>query len=587
MHTFTVFAFLFCYGMADHDWWKKSIIYQIYPRSFQDSNGDGTGDLQGIESRLDYIKELGVGAVWLSPIYKSPMKDFGYDIEDFKDIAPVFGTMEDFRSLSRAMKQRDIKLLLDFIPNHSSDQHEWFKKSLMKQEPYTDYYVWADAKGVDDDGKPMPPNNWKAVFGGSAWEWKEERQQFYLHQFLKQQPDLNYRNPKILQKCDNILQDVLQFWLDQGVDGFRVDASPHLFEDEQLRDEPLKEEGKDDGSADDDDYGKLDHIYTYNLPQVLNVLREFRILLDHNSVNQTKIMIVETYLPVDKVMDYYGNKTRSIAHFPFNFELITSISHNITAAKVYNIIQTWMEHMPQDAWANWMVGNHDKSRVATRFGPELVDAMNMITMLLPGTPVVYNGEEMGMEDTDISWRDTKDSAGINAGPTKYKLFSRDPERTPMQWNSGKNAGFSTANQTWLPVNPNYVSLNAEAQLAAEWSHIKVFKLLVAARKAEAVMMGKLDIQVLKNNLLVFTRVKEGHPGYMVVVNFSNKTETVDLTKMAHVPDISTVYVFSITYAHQFSVRSRISNKDVTMPGIGGLVLMFVPQLSDYKVPIPL
>ncbi|KAJ9598138.1 hypothetical protein L9F63_026758, partial [Diploptera punctata] len=499
-----------------------------------------------IESRLDYIKELGVGAVWLSPIYKSPMKDFGYDIEDFKDIAPVFGTMEDFRSLSRAMKQEiDIKLLLDFIPNHSSDQHEWFKKSLMKQEPYTDYYVWADAKGVDDDGKPMPPNNWKAVFGGSAWEWKEERQQFYLHQFLKQQPDLNYRNPKILPWS----VDVLQFWLDQGVDG---------------------------------------------------------ILLDHNSVNQTKIMIVETYLPVDKVMDYYGNKTRSIAHFPFNFELITSISHNITAAKVYNIIQTWMEHMPQDAWANWMVGNHDKSRVATRFGPELVDAMNMITMLLPGTPVVYNGEEMGMEDTDISWRDTKDSAGINAGPTKYKLFSRDPERTPMQWNSGKNAGFSTANQTWLPVNPNYVSLNAEAQLAAEWSHIKVFKLLVAARKAEPLVFGAyLHLQKvvklyclpknLKNkekiknfeipgerNLITnpdtyirinkHMRVKEGHPGYMVVVNFSNKTETVDLTKMAHVPDISTVYVFSITYAHQFSVRSRISNKDVTMPGIGGLVL---------------
>ncbi|XP_021941641.1 maltase 1-like isoform X2 [Zootermopsis nevadensis] len=557
------------------DWWQTTVLYQIYPRSFQDSDGDGTGDLKGIESRLDYIKDLGVGAIWLSPIYKSPMKDFGYDIQDFRDIAPVFGTMDDFHSLSRAMKERGIKLVLDFVPNHSSNLHEWFQKSVKREAPYTDYYVWTDAKGFEPEGTPIPPNNWRSVFGGSAWEWNQERHQFYLHQFLKEQPDLNYRNPWVLQEMKN----VLQFWLDQGVDGFRMDAVAHLLEDEELRDEPVKDEDS------IDEYSQLDHKYTFNLPKVLDILREFRILLDKNSENGTKIMITEVYMPVEKLMAYYGNKSHPIAHFPFNFELISVSQENISAQSIYSTIMTWMDNLPKGAWPNWVSGNHDNSRMATRFGNELVDAINMIMLLLPGTPVTYNGEEMGMEDTDVSWEQTKDTVGINAGPMKYKLFSRDPERTPMQWNAGMNAGFSTANQTWLPVNPNYKTLNVQSQLNAKWSHIKVYKLLAKARKTEAIMNGELAIRVLEDCVLVYTRVKKGFPGYMVVVNFAVDTVIVDLTKLDHVPNESFIYVFSTTYAHSFTAKKRISNSEVMMPGQGGMVLTFVPEFPEETIPL--
>ncbi|KAJ4436648.1 hypothetical protein ANN_16779 [Periplaneta americana] len=564
-------------------WWQLSPVYQVYPLSYQDSNQppDGVGDIRGIESRLDYIKDLGVGAIWLSPIYKSPMKDFGYDVEDFRAIAPVFGTMEDFRSLSEALKERGLKLVMDFIPNHSSNLHKWFQRSIKKQDPYTHYYVWADAKGFESDGKPVPPNNWMSVFGGSAWEWNEDRRQYYLHQFLKEQPDLNYANPLVLQE----MKDVLRFWLDEGVDGFRMDAVAHLFEDEELRDEPINEEG----TSEDEDaivaYQDLDHIYTYNLPQVLEVLREFRILLDEYSNTETKIMMTEAYMPVRNLMEYYGNKSTPIAHFPFNFEFIELKKKNLTAESVHNVIKSWMDNLPNGAWPNWVIGNHDNSRVATRFGSELVDAINMIILLLPGTPVTYNGEEIGMEDTAVSWEETKDTFGINAGPVNYKKVSRDPERTPIQWTAGKNAGFSNANRTWLPVNPNYPKLNVEAQLDATWSHLRVYKLLTQARKEEAVMNGKLDVQVLDKKVLAFTRVKEGFPGYLVVVNFLDDKVTVDLTTLRHVPEESTVYTFSTTYATNFTMKKRIANSAVVLPGKGGLVLTFVPEFQETSIPL--
>ncbi|XP_023718249.2 probable maltase isoform X2 [Cryptotermes secundus] len=551
------------------EWWQISPIYQVYPLSYQDSSHppDGVGDIPGIESRLDYIKDLGVGAIWLSPIYKSPMKDSGYDIQDFRDIAPVFGTMDDFHSLSKAVHKRGIKLVLDFVPNHSSNLHEWFQKSVKREVPYADYYIWADAKGFGTEATPIPPNNWRSVFGGSAWEWNQERRQFYLHQFLKEQPDLNYRNPLVLEEMKN----VMQFWLDQGVDGFRLDAVAHLFEDEDLRDEMVKDEDA------TDEYSQLDHKYTFNLPEVLDVLREFRIVLDKNSENATKIMMTEAYMPVEKLMAYYGNKSHPIAHFPLNFALISASQKNITAQSIYTAVSTWMNNLPKGAWPNWVIGNHDNSRAATRFGAELVDAINMIALLLPGTPVTYNGEEIGMEDADVSWEQTKDTAGINAGPKKYKQFSRDPERTPMQWDAGINAGFSNANQTWLPVNTNYKTLNVESQLNEKWSHIKVYKQLTEARKTEAIMNGGLDIHILEDSVLVYTRVREGFPGYVVVVNFAPDTVTVDITNLAHMPNESSVYTFSTTYAHSFTAKKRISNSAVVLPGKGGLVLTFVPD----------
>lgn len=379
---------------------------------------------------------------------------------------------------------------MDFVPNHSSDEHPWFNLSVHRVEPYTDYYVWKDALGFDN-GTAIPPNNWVSVFGGSAWEWNPIREQFYLHQFVKKQPDLNYLNRQVL----NEILAAIKFWLDMGVDGFRVDAVPHMFEDQRYLDEPEDPDRPEDSLP--DEYRYWLHPYTYNLPEVLDALAEIRRLIDIYTISDGKerCMMVEATIPnLDELFLYYGNESRPIAHFPFNFEFINRIKAGFNGSNILEVVDEWFEKMPEGATANWLVGNHDNHRVFARFGESAVDPLNMIIHLLPGSSVTYYGEEIGMNDTWISWADTVDPAGCNAGEERYELFSRDPERTPMQWDATPNAGFSTANKTWLPVNENYTVVNVQAQSGVDGSHLEIYKSISTLRKSEAFMFGSLETQ---------------------------------------------------------------------------------------------
>ncbi|XP_067623923.1 maltase 2-like [Eurosta solidaginis] len=509
--------------MATNSWWKNMVIYQIYPRSFMDSNGDGVGDLQGIISKLSYVAEMGVKAIWLSPICESPMADFGYDISNFEAIHQEYGTMEDFDMMMKEAERLGLKVIMDFVPNHTSNHSIWFEKSVNRKAGYEDFYIWADAK-MDKDGKMMPPNNWRSVFYGSAWTFNEKRGQYYLHQFTTDQPDLNYRNPKVIAAMD----EVMRFWLDKGVDGFRVDAINDLFEDEKLRDEPLS-----GMTNDENDFEYTVHIYTKDQPEVLDMLHHWRQMLDDYTAKKggdARILMTEAYTSVKTLMDYYETKDgKKGAHFPFNFNFITNLDMSSDARDYVITIQKWLTYMPRGHVANWVMGNHDNSRMATRFGPKRVDALHMLMMTLPGVAVTYNGEEIGMEDhKDISWEETVDPFGINAGRELYKKLSRDAARTPFQWNAQKNAGFSTAEKTWLPVHPNYSHLNLKQQMS-EKSHYSVYKQLIALRTKPALRKGRLHAEVLNRDVFAFERELKGDNSIITVINIGPRARAVNLT----------------------------------------------------------
>lgn len=506
-------------------------LYQIYPRSFKDSDGDGVGDLKGIMSKLDHLVESNVDAFWLSPIYRSPMVDFGYDISDFRNIEEKFGTMEDFEALSKATHDASMKIIMDLVPNHSSDQHEWFQKSLQSIEPYTDYYVWHKGK-VLPDGTVTVPNNWVSVFGGPAWTWRDERQAYYLHQFAKEQPDLNYENENVV----NEMKNVMRFWLDKGVDGFRVDAIPHLCEDVRMLDEPLT------GNPDPNNYGYTDKIYTKDQPRTYEIVKGWRGVL--NEYPDKRIMMMEAYSNMTMTIKYYVYG----AHFPFNFGLISNLNRDSKANDFKNLIDGWMMNMPTvRGTANWVAGNHDNSRLVTRYGRERAEAITVIILLLPGVGVTYNGEEIGMEDTWISWEDTKDPQGCNAGKDGYEKASRDPERTPFQWDNTTSAGFSTNPSTWLPVNENYVTLNLAAQKERDDSYYAMYKAVSALRKWPAVKRGTLNTRLLGDNVFAFSRKADGEKSVYVAVNFANKEETVDLSTLVNESELNVYY--ATTNAH--------------------------------------
>ncbi|XP_043664362.1 maltase 1-like, partial [Vespula pensylvanica] len=463
--------------------YKNSLIYQIYPRSFKDSNGDGIGDLNGITSKLEHIAEIGADALWLSPIYTSPQADFGYDIANFTDVNPEYGTLDDFDKLVAKAKSLGLKVILDYVPNHSSHEHEWFKKSVQRIKPYDDYYIWRNATYVN--GTRQPPNNWLSVFGGSAWEWNEQRKQYYFHQFVAGQPDLNYRNKDL----DQEMKDVYSFWMDRGVEGFRIDAINHMFEDPRFLDEPSANRP----DLPPDDYDTLDHIYTKNLNETYDVLASWRKLLDQHS-NKTKgdykMFLTEAYTDFDLTVRYY----KSGSTVPFNFMFISDLNNASSAPDFKRFIDRWMNNIPsKDYVANWVVGNHDNHRAPSRFGKERADELNILSMILPGVSVVYNGDEIGMLDRDFTYEETVDPAGCQAGPDRYYLKSRDPERTPFQWDNSTSAGFSTSNKTWLPVHSNYKTLNLALQKNSPISHYKVFKALAALKKKPIIAHGSLEV----------------------------------------------------------------------------------------------
>ncbi|KAL6428415.1 hypothetical protein ACFW04_008591 [Cataglyphis niger] len=410
--------------ILNRGWWNHTVFYQIYPRSFMDSDDDGVGDLKGITSKLEHFVTSGIGAIWLSPINRSPMIDFGYDISDFKDIDKIFGKMTDFENLLARAKELGLKVMLDLVPNHTSDEHYWFRESINRTGKYEHYYIWTDGK----NNNTSPPNNWLSVFGGPAWTYNSIRNQWYLHQFHSKQPDLNYTNPDVQEE----MKEVILFWLRKGVDGFRVDAVPHLFETNYTLDEPKIKD------AIEDDYSSLNHILTKDQPETYNLVLSWRKILDEYAYQYNtseKVMMTEAYTTLKNTVKYYNYGS----HIPFNFYFITNASKTSDAAAFKNIIESWMKAIPEGGVANWVMGNHDNNRTASRY-PGRADQMTMLAMILPGVTVTYYGEEIGMVDkTDISWEDTQDPQACIAGKDKYQSRSRDPARTPFQWNFHHNA----------------------------------------------------------------------------------------------------------------------------------------------------
>jgi alpha-glucosidase len=481
-------------------WWQDGIIYQVYPRSFQDSNGDGIGDLRGVIGRLDYLKWLGIKAIWLSPIYPSPMADFGYDISDYTGIWPAFGSMDDFDELLRLIHAAGMRLILDLVPNHTSDEHPWFIASRSSQEdPKRDWYIWKDAK--PDGG---PPNNWLSVFGGSAWEWDEQTGQYYYHAFLVKQPDLNWRNPQV----EDAIHRVMRFWLDKGVDGFRVDAMWHLVKDLQWRDNPRNPDYKDSMGS----YEQLLPVYSTDQPEMHDIVARMRQVLDQYD---QRLMIAEIYLPIHRLVAYYGLQDGE-AHLPFNFILITLPwdSRQIAAA-----IDEYEGALAEGDWPNWVIGNHDQPRITSRVGGQQAKVAAMLLLTLRGTPTLYYGDEIGMRDVPIPPSEVRDPQGLNM---PGKNLSRDPERTPMQWDGGDNAGF-TRGEPWLRLDRTFHRRNVDTQKDNLYSFLRLYRRLVALRQEQpSLMTGAYRPVYSDQQLIAYIREAEGHPAFLIVLNLTHR-----------------------------------------------------------------
>jgi alpha-glucosidase len=461
-------------------WWQRAAIYQIYPRSFQDSDGDGIGDLPGLISRLDYLASLGIGAVWLSPVYRSPMLDFGYDIADFTSIDPLFGTLSDFDRLLEGLHARDIRLILDFVPNHTSDQHPWFKEARSSRtNPRREWYVWSDPAA--DGG---PPNNWLSRFGGSAWERDEATGQFYYHAFLKEQPDLNWRNPEVRRA----MADVLRFWLERGVDGFRVDASAVLIEDELLRDDPQNPDADEETPPPE----RLTRRFTDDRPETLECLAELRRVVDEFS---DRVLLGEVQGETDRIARFYSTDHQRLLHLPLNFLLLDT---PWDAVSMQAAIDAYFAVIPEDAWPDWILGSHDKPRIATRIGEAQARVAAVLLMTLRGTPIFYAGDEIGMPNVEVPRERVQDP--FERLVPGYGL-NRDPERAPMRWDSSQHAGFTTGSP-WLPVGADFERCNVAAQSADDRSLLALYRRLLALRRCEPALVAG-EYQPLRNQGSVF------------------------------------------------------------------------------------
>lgn len=535
----------FCCAANSQEWFEGGNFYQIYPRSFMDSNGDGIGDLQGIKSKLQYLKDLGMDGVWLSPIYKSPDADFGYDISDFRDIHNAFGSLADFDQLITECHRIGLKLILDFVPNHSSDEHEWFQKSEKNISGYEDFYIWRTPKIDPISNVPVPINNWISTFRFSSWRWSATRQQMYYHMFHYKQPDLNYRNPKVVQE----MKDVLTFWMKRGVSGFRVDAIPVLFEKINADGSFPEEIRSYDPNCDQNDPCSLLNIYTNDQPETYDMVRQWRKLVDEFSAANkvdSKILMLESYAKLDLNMQYYGNATHPGAHFPFNFELVKNLNINSTAKNFKDTVELWLDNMPKGHIANWVLGNHDQHRLASRLGVERGDMLNILLQTLPGAAITYQGEELVMTNVHLTWNETVDPAACNTNPDIYESHSRDPARTPFPWNDGHNAGFSNAAKTWLPVGDNYKTVNVKAQEEATNSHLKIFRKLTAIRKKSMFRFGNYTGRLSNDNNVYSYKREHGDEFAIVVLNFGHNEEVVDLsTLFSTIPSKLSIYTSSL------------------------------------------
>ena len=490
--------------MAADDWWQQGIVYQIYPRSFQDSNGDGIGDLDGIRARLDHLVALGVDAVWISPIYPSPMADFGYDISDYCDIDPRFGTLAAFDALVNEAHARGLKLILDFVPNHTSDRHPWFMQSRSaRTDPRRDWYLWRDP--APDGG---PPNNWLSNFGGPAWTLDPATGQYYCHSFLKEQPDLNWRNPEVRAA----MYEVLRFWLRRGVDGFRVDVLSDLIKDAQFRDNPPNPAFV----AGQDPARRWLLLHSTDQPEMQQVVAEMRRLVDSFSdAASSRVLIGELYLPLSRLVAYYGLNADGVlegVQLPFNFQLIAA---QWQARRIDHLVRDYEAALPAGAAPNWVLGNHDKSRIASRVGPRMARLAAVLLLTLRGTPTLYYGDEIGMTDVAIPPEEAQDPCEKSA---PGRGLGRDPQRTPMQWSGAPQAGFTTGT-AWLRLADDWPERNVESQARDAASMLTLYRRLIALRRAQpALNRGDYEALESEAEVLAYARKFKGQR-VVVLLNF--------------------------------------------------------------------
>lgn len=472
--------------MSDHAWWKCGVIYQIYPRSFQDTDGDGIGDLRGIIRRLPYLAELGVNAIWLSPIFVSPMADFGYDVANYIDIDPIFGTLSDFDELVAHAHAAGIRVLLDLVPNHTSDRHPWFVESRSSRDnARRNWYLWQDPAA--DGGAP---SNWLSEFGGSAWAFDPGTGQYYYHAFLEQQPDLNWRNPNVRQA----IYDVMRFWLRRGVDGFRIDVLWHLIKDDRLRDNPVNPHFMPGMPP----HRALLPLYTTDRPEMEEVVAQMRSVVDEF---EDRLLIGEIYLPIERIMKYYGRDLDGI-HLPFNFSLLSADWHAETIAA---LVKDYESALPPGGWPNWVLGNHDRPRIAGRVGRAQARVAAMLLLTLRGTPTVYYGDEIGMSQVAIPEDKVRDPFQKNLPNLEV---GRDGSRTPMQWSNLAHAGFSEA-EPWLPVAPEFPRENVAAQRDDPGSMLNLYRRLIELRRSSTTLTAGTYRPIASHpNLLVFMRERE-------------------------------------------------------------------------------
>lgn len=490
-------------------WWQIGVVYQVYPRSFKDTNADGVGDLNGIIEKLDYLQDLGIQAIWLSPFYPSPMADFGYDVADYCNVDPLFGSLDDFDRLVDGAHQRGIKIIIDWVPNHTSDQHPWFLESRSSRDnPKRDWYIWRDPK---PDG--TLPNNWGSFFGGPAWTFDPLTGQYYLHQFVKEQPDLNWRNPQVRAA----MVDTLRFWMRRGVDGFRMDVIGLIIKDKDLRDNPLNPHA-DPNLPPNDLHGRLIHIHNMDQDEVHDVLREIRAVLDEFD---DRCAIGELWGEYDRWVRYYGQHGEEL-HLPFNFRLMWEPWQ---AAAMRRSVDAMEAALPPFAWPNYVLGNHDQPRLASRFGGQ-AQARLAATMLLTlrGTPTLYYGDELGMENGVIPPEKIQDPQGKNLGAAR----TRDVCRTPMQWDASPHAGFSTV-EPWLPVSADYATRNVDVQAQDPASIYNLYRQLLRLRAQTPALYGGAyaPVDVSAGNCFVYRRQNAGE-AYLIALNFADSPVQVSI-----------------------------------------------------------
>lgn len=498
-------------------WAEGAIVYQVYPRSFYDSNADGIGDIPGVAKKLGYLKNLGVNAIWLSPFYPSPMADFGYDVANYVDVDPIFGSLKDMDKLIAGAHRKDMRIMVDLVPNHTSDQHEWFQNSRQSREgAYADWYIWKDPKGYDKQGQPTPPNNWLDIFTGhSAWQWEPAREQFYLHSFDVHQPDLNWANPAVRKA----IKDAMRFWLDRGVDGFRVDAVRFMGKDPTFRDNPKNPEWKKGWSR----YSSLLHKNSQGWPQLYSYLNEMaEVLKDPKYKKRAPFMVTESYPEthekVEEYLTFYQSMDPSVAA-PFNFEGLGLPWNAQDWGKFLSDFHGALDDYSRLCISSYAFGNHDQWRLVSRVGEPVARSAAVLLMSLPGMAFIYNGEEIGMKNGEIPAHAIQDPGASDGG-------GRDPERTPLQWSDEKNAGFTKAEKPWLPIADGYETCNVATQAKDDSSFLALYRKLGKLRnKSSALKTGTLSTVASGNeNILSFIRVN-GKQRVLVLVNFSDKKQT--------------------------------------------------------------